>query len=144
MLRNIELRQAVRILFARVVSPALPSQADAHGPMTADQATAHLKTAAPREPVAPQIDWTVEGFPAARPPSAENDPNVRLVAALARAPIDFPTRPQCAQLRSCTAPRCVRYFVKSHGRQEWCCGQFLLQAVEEGPKAGPESPLRSG
>ncbi|MFC8593132.1 ABATE domain-containing protein [Streptomyces atroolivaceus] len=121
----IKLRQAVRTLFARVVSPALPSRADAHGLMTADQATAHLNTAAAREPVAPQIDWTVEGAPAARLLSAENDPNVRLVAALARAAIDFLTGPQCAQLRSCTAPRCVRYFVKSHGRQEWCkpsCG----------------------
>ncbi|MFI7230667.1 CGNR zinc finger domain-containing protein [Nonomuraea angiospora] len=28
-------------------------------------------------------------------------------------------------MRACNAPRCVRYFVKSHGRQEWCkpsCG----------------------
>ncbi|MET8629505.1 CGNR zinc finger domain-containing protein [Kitasatospora sp. NPDC004669] len=28
-------------------------------------------------------------------------------------------------LRACKAPRCVRYFLKTHGRQEWCkpsCG----------------------
>ncbi|WP_073946146.1 CGNR zinc finger domain-containing protein [Streptomyces kebangsaanensis] len=36
-----------------------------------------------------------------------------------------PVTPRREQLRACTAPRCVRYFVKSHGRQEWCkpsCG----------------------
>lgn len=121
----IELRQAVRALFARVVSPAPPSPADAHHLMTVDRAMAHLNTAAAREPVAPQIDWPDGGVPTARLLSAENDPYVRLVAALARAAIDFLSGPQRTQLRSCTAPRCVRYFVKSHGRQEWCkpsCG----------------------
>lgn len=93
--------------------------------MTADRAVAHLNTAAAREPVAPQMDWPLEGVPGARLLSAENDPHVRLVAALARAAIDFLSGPQRTRLRSCTAPRCVRYFVKSHGRQEWCkpsCG----------------------
>ena len=121
----IELRQAVRALFARAVSPAPPSPADAHRLMTVDQATAHLNAAAARELVAPQIEWTVEGVPTARLLSAENEPYVRLVAALARAAIDFLSGPQRTQLRSCSAPRCVRYFVKSHGRQEWCkpsCG----------------------
>ncbi|MFE9171012.1 CGNR zinc finger domain-containing protein [Streptomyces kebangsaanensis] len=36
-----------------------------------------------------------------------------------------PVTPRREQLRACTAPRCVRYFVKSHGRREWCkpsCG----------------------
>ncbi|WP_031523673.1 CGNR zinc finger domain-containing protein [Streptomyces sp. NRRL F-5123] len=121
----IELRQAVRALFARAVSPAPPSPADAHRLMTADQAMARLNTAAARELVAPQIDWPAGGVPTARLLSAENDPHVRLVATLARAAIDFLGGPQRTQLRSCTAPRCVRYFVKSHGRQEWCkpsCG----------------------
>ncbi|MFH8973561.1 CGNR zinc finger domain-containing protein [Streptomyces sp. NPDC017890] len=121
----IELRQAVRALFARAVSPAPPSPADAHRLMTADQALAHLNRAAAREPVVPQMDWPVEGVPTARLLSAEIDPHVRLVAALARAAIDFLSGPQRTRLRSCTAPRCVRYFVQSHGRQEWCkpsCG----------------------
>ncbi|MFE6911970.1 ABATE domain-containing protein [Streptomyces erythrochromogenes] len=121
----IELRQAVRALFAQAVSPAPPSPPDAHRLMSADQAVAHINTAAERELVAPQMDWPVEGVPTTRLLSAENDPYVRLVAALARAAIDFLSGPQRTQLRSCTAPRCVRYFVKSHGRQEWCkssCG----------------------
>ncbi|MFD9586776.1 CGNR zinc finger domain-containing protein [Streptomyces sp. NPDC059980] len=121
----IELRQAVRALFARVVSPAPPSPADAHRLMRPDRATAHLNAVAAREPVAPQLEWPDEEAPCARVLSAETDPRVRLLAALARAAIGFLTGPQRTQLRSCTAPRCVRYFVKSHGRQEWCkpsCG----------------------
>ncbi|MEV3984529.1 CGNR zinc finger domain-containing protein [Nonomuraea sp. NPDC049758] len=49
----------------------------------------------------------------------------KLIAALARAAIEFLSGPQRERLRACNAPRCVRYFVKSHGRQEWCkpsCG----------------------
>ena len=124
-LRIVELRQAVRALFAQAVSPAPPSPADAHRLMPADQAVAQLNAAAARELVAPQLDWPVEGAPTGRLLSVENDPNVRLVAALARAAIDFLSGQLRMQLRSCTAPRCVRYFVKSHGRQEWCkpsCG----------------------
>ncbi len=121
----IELRQAVRALFARVVAPAPPSPADAHRLMPVDRALTLLNTAAAREPVAPQLVWPDSGVPGTRLLSAENDPHVRIVAALARAAIDFLGGPQREQLRSCTAPRCVRYFVKSHGRQEWCkpsCG----------------------
>lgn len=124
-LRVIELRQAVRALFAQAVSPAPPSPADAHRLMPADRAMAHLNTVAAREPVVPQLVWPTGGVPGTRLLSAENDPYVRLLSALARAAIDFLSGPQREQLRSCTAPRCVRYFVKSHGRQEWCkpsCG----------------------
>lgn len=121
----VELRRAVRALFARAVSPAPPSSADARQLMPADQAVAYLNTVAAREMVVPQMDWPPDGAPAVRLLSAENDPTVRLVAALARAAIDFLSGPQRTRLRACSAPRCVRYFVKSHGRQEWCkpsCG----------------------
>ncbi|HEY9326904.1 MAG TPA: CGNR zinc finger domain-containing protein [Streptomyces sp.] len=121
----VELRQAVRALFAQAVSPGPPSPADAHRLMPADRAMAHLNTVAAREPVAPQLDWPAGGVPGTRLLSAETDPYVRLLAALARSAIDFLSGPQRERLRSCTAPRCVRYFVKSHGRQEWCkpsCG----------------------
>ncbi|MEU1468901.1 CGNR zinc finger domain-containing protein [Streptomyces sp. NPDC005761] len=123
--RLIELRQAVRALFAQAVSPAPPSPADAHRLMPAGRAVSHLNAVAAREPVTPQLLWPSGGVPDTRLLSAENDPYVRLVAALARSAIDFLGGPQREQLRSCTAPRCVRYFVKSHGRQEWCkpsCG----------------------
>ncbi|MFE7617691.1 CGNR zinc finger domain-containing protein [Streptomyces sp. NPDC057496] len=120
-----ELRRAVRALFARVVSPAPPSPADARRLMPADQALARLNSVAAREPVVPQLDWPQGDAPKTRLLSEQDDPEVRLLAALARAAIDFLSGPQREQLRACTAPRCVRYFVKSHGRQEWCkpsCG----------------------
>ncbi|WP_445056562.1 CGNR zinc finger domain-containing protein [Streptomyces griseus] len=121
----IGVRRAVRALFARVVSPAPPSPADAHRLMPADEALALLNAAAAREPVAPQLRWPAEGPPTAGLLSAETDPRVRLVAALARDAVDFLSGPERERLRACHAPRCVRYFVRSHGRQEWCkpsCG----------------------
>lgn len=124
-LEVIGVRRAVRALFARAVSPAPPSPADARQLMPADEALAYVNAVAAREPVAPQLEWPRDGAPAVRLVTAESDPRVRFVAALARAAIDFLSGPQREQLRACTAPRCVRYFVKSHGRQEWCkasCG----------------------
>ncbi|MEU6781244.1 CGNR zinc finger domain-containing protein [Nonomuraea angiospora] len=121
----VELRRAVRALFAQAVSPAPPSRADAHRLMPAEQALAHLNAAAAREAIVPQLDWPEGGTPRTGVLSGERDANVRLIAGLARAAIDFLSGPQREQLRSCNAPRCVRYFVKSHGRQEWCkpsCG----------------------
>ncbi|MFJ9106676.1 CGNR zinc finger domain-containing protein [Streptomyces sp. NPDC102283] len=121
----IGVRRAVRALFARVVSPAPPSPADAHRLMPAEEALTLLNAAAAREPVAPQLLWPAEGLPAAGLLSAEGDPRVRLVAALARDAVDFLSGPQRERLRACHAPRCVRYFIRSHGRQEWCkpsCG----------------------
>lgn len=118
-------RRAVRALFARAVSPAPPSPADAHRLLPADEALALLNAAAAREPVAPQLRWPTDGPPAAGLSSTEDNPGVRLVAALARDAVDFLSGPQREHLRACHAPRCVRYFVKSHGRQEWCkpsCG----------------------
>ncbi|MEU5865498.1 MULTISPECIES: CGNR zinc finger domain-containing protein [unclassified Nonomuraea] len=119
------LRRAVRALFAQAVSPAPPSRADAHRLMPVEQALAHLNAAAAREAIVPQLDWPASGTPRTAVLSTERDASVQLIAALARAAIDFLSGPQREQLRACNAPRCVRYFVKSHGRQEWCkpsCG----------------------
>ncbi|MFJ8750578.1 CGNR zinc finger domain-containing protein [Streptomyces sp. NPDC102441] len=124
-LRVVELRRAVRALFARAVSPAPPSPPDAHRLMTAERAVAHLNTAAALVPVVPQLDWPPEGPPGTRLSATRDDPHTMLLAALARAAVEFLSGPQREQLRACTAPRCVRYFVKGHGRQEWCkpsCG----------------------
>ncbi|MER5930127.1 CGNR zinc finger domain-containing protein [Streptomyces sp. NPDC002054] len=146
------LRRAVRALFARAVSPAPPSAADAGRLMPAAEAVAALNAAAALEPVVPQLSWppgeppTAALLPAAdagaepepepgpesapeREPEPEPDPGsgarAGLLAALARAAIEFLAGPQREQLRSCSAPRCVRYFLRSHGRQAWCkpsCG----------------------
>jgi predicted RNA-binding Zn ribbon-like protein len=119
-LRITGLRAAVRALFARTVSPGPASPADAHRLMPHEEALARLNAAAALEPVAPQLDWPAEGVPAAATLPSAADPDTRLLAALARATITFLTGPERELLRACTAPRCVRYFVKSHGRQEWC------------------------
>ncbi|MFE1319576.1 CGNR zinc finger domain-containing protein [Kitasatospora phosalacinea] len=123
----IALRRAARALFARAVSPGPASRADAHRLMPADEALVRLNAAAALDPVVPRLDWAADpGAPAlVRPLSSTADPRARLLAALARAVIEFLAGPQREQLRACQAPRCVRYFVKAHGRQEWCktsCG----------------------
>ncbi|MFF4154151.1 CGNR zinc finger domain-containing protein [Streptomyces sp. NPDC001651] len=121
----VELRKAVRALFARAVSPDPPSSADAGRLMPAGRALTYINSVAAREAVVPQMDWPSEADPVVRLVSTEGDPAVRLPAALARAAIDFLSGPQRTRLRACSAPRCVRYFVRSHGRQEWCkpsCG----------------------
>lgn len=144
----VEVRQAVRALFARAVGPAPPSTADAGQVMPAERALTYVNTVAAREAVVPQMDWPSDGDPVVRLVSAEGDPAVRLLAALARAAVDFLSGPQRTRLRACSAPRCVRYFVKSHGRQEWCkpsCGNRAraarhYQRQRLATDGGPASP----
>ncbi|WP_431945031.1 ABATE domain-containing protein [Actinacidiphila sp. bgisy167] len=121
------LRRALRALFARAVAPGPPSAADARRLMPAEEALTHLNAAAALLPVAPRLVWPVQQAPVATLVSTAQpaEPVARVVAALARAAVDFLAGPRRDRLRSCGAPRCVRYFVKSHGRQEWCkpsCG----------------------
>ncbi|MFH8768551.1 CGNR zinc finger domain-containing protein [Streptomyces sp. NPDC017958] len=121
----VAVREAVRALFARAVSPAPPSPADAHRLLPADEAVARLNAAASRRGVVPHLDWPHDGPAQLRFRSAEPDAPTGPAAVLAHAAIDFLTGPQRDNLRACTAPRCVRYFLKTHGRQEWCkpsCG----------------------
>ncbi|GAB2962253.1 CGNR zinc finger domain-containing protein [Micromonospora polyrhachis] len=121
----VAVRAAVRALFARAVRPGPPSPADASRLLPVDQALARINTATARQPVTPMLDWPEDGAPKSILRSTEPDPVIRLTATLARSAIDFLTGPQRTLLRACTAPRCVRYFVKEHGRQEWCkasCG----------------------
>ncbi|WP_405578311.1 CGNR zinc finger domain-containing protein [Streptomyces sp. NBC_01190] len=122
----VEVRTAVRALFARAVLPGPPSAADAGKLPPAAQALARLNAASARVPVTPLLDWPPAGPPAARcaAPGAATAAD-RLAAALARSAVAFLTGPDRDRLRACPAPRCVRYFVKEHARQEWCkpsCG----------------------
>ncbi|SCE12797.1 Conserved protein containing a Zn-ribbon-like motif, possibly RNA-binding [Streptomyces sp. LcepLS] len=117
------LRGAVRALFARGVRPGPVSPADADRLQPVDEALALLDATAARVPVRPVLDWPEGAAPAVRlEPAPGTD---TLPAALARAALDFLAAPDFAHLRACTAPRCVRYFVRRHGRQEFCkpsCG----------------------
>ncbi|BCK72823.1 hypothetical protein Srufu_067760 [Streptomyces libani subsp. rufus] len=121
-----ELRAAVRSLFARAVRPGPPSSADAHRLLPEAEAIHRLNAAAALVPTVPRLSWepdarpTLRLRPAGSPPAAD-----RIIAALARAALTFLDGPDRAKLRACPAPRCVRYFVKDHARQEWCapsCG----------------------
>jgi predicted RNA-binding Zn ribbon-like protein len=56
---------------------------------------------------------------------APTSPTRVALAELAHESIDLLTRPTATKLRACNAPRCVRYFVRSHPRRQWCseaCG----------------------
>lgn len=122
-------RAAVRALFARAVRPGAPSPADARLLLPLGQAVTRLNEAAARVPAVPVLSWPRGGAPVVRDePVAQAETVVRadlLNAALARAALAFLTGPDRERLRACHAPRCVRYFLKDHPRQEWCrpaCG----------------------
>jgi predicted RNA-binding Zn ribbon-like protein len=118
-----ELRAAVRALFARAVRPDAPSPADAARLLPVPEAVARLNTAAARAPTVPVLHWTDDAEPVVhRQPSPRGSD---LTAVLAQAAIAFLSGADRRRLRACHAPRCVRYFLKDHPRQEWCkpsCG----------------------
>ncbi|WP_458247635.1 CGNR zinc finger domain-containing protein [Streptomyces sp. MAI_2237] len=124
-----ELRAAVRALFAHAVRPAAPSPADAARLLPVPDALARPNDAAARTPTVPVLRWEECAEPTVRrraPGGAED-----LTAPLARAAIAFLAGPDRQRLRACHAPRCVRYFLKEHPRQEWCkpsCGNRVRVA----------------
>ncbi|MFG1810726.1 CGNR zinc finger domain-containing protein [Streptomyces sp. NPDC049040] len=122
----VEVRTAVRSLFARAVLPGEPSPADADRLPPSRQALVRLNAAAALVPFSPHLDWPQDGAATATPAvTGTPAPADLLAAALARHAIAFLASPARDRLRACPAPRCVRYFVKEHARQEWCkpsCG----------------------
>ncbi|MDX6354526.1 MAG: hypothetical protein QOF98_1429, partial [Streptomyces sp.] len=122
----VEVRTAVRALFGRAVLPGAPSAADAGRLPAAGQALGRLNAACARVPVTAWLDWPQDGPPVARyGVTGAATPAERLAAALARAAVAFLDSPARDRLRACPAPRCVRYFVQEHPRQQWCkpsCG----------------------
>jgi predicted RNA-binding Zn ribbon-like protein len=116
----VAVRTAVRALLARAVSPAPPSRADAGRLPTAGDALDQLNKTAARVPATVTLDWSEDDVPRVVMTGAHRDPVVLLTAALARDAMSFLTHPDSLRLAACTAPRCVRYFLKEHGRQEYC------------------------
>ena len=85
--------------------------------------------AAARVPTVPVLSWPRGAAPVVRDepvvPAGAVERADLLNAALARAALTFLAGPDRERLRACHAPRCVRYFLKDHPRQEWCkpaCG----------------------
>ncbi|MFJ5280995.1 CGNR zinc finger domain-containing protein [Streptomyces parvulus] len=139
-----EVRAAARALFARAVRPGEPSPADAARLLPVPEALRRLNEAAARTPTVPVLHWSDAGTPVVRTAPA---PGTRpdLAATLARAVIGFLASPDRERLRACHAPRCVRYFLKDHPRQEWCkpsCGNRARVARHQrrrGPAAEPRT-----
>ncbi|WP_198347251.1 CGNR zinc finger domain-containing protein [Nocardia terrae] len=118
----VDLRQNVRSLFAEYVAPQPPSSADAAVLPPFPEALAAINNAtAPSQRL---LGWGRNG-PRADERLLTADDLDTVMAGLADATIEFFTGPVASQIRVCPAPRCVRYFLKSHPRQEWCsvaCG----------------------
>jgi predicted RNA-binding Zn ribbon-like protein len=123
--RVVEVRRAVRALFARAARPAEVKEGDSDSRFDPRTALEQLNAAAGAVPWTYQLDWPEQDAPVVRSVTQVIDPETRLIAALARAAIDFLASDDRERLRACPAPRCVRYFVKEHPQQEWCkpsCG----------------------
>ncbi|MFD4779253.1 CGNR zinc finger domain-containing protein, partial [Streptomyces sp. NPDC058427] len=119
------LRAAARALLAHAVRPGEPSPADAGRLIPVEVALARLNEVAAAVPAVPRLEWPPDGEPVAHDHPAGGTAADVLPAVLARAVIGFLAGPDRTALRACHAPRCVRYFVKEHPRQEWCkpsCG----------------------
>ncbi|MGN9845542.1 CGNR zinc finger domain-containing protein [Nonomuraea sp. H19] len=121
---TVQLRQAVRALFARAVDPDPPSRADAASLPGFVESLDLVNATALAAPTAPQLSW--DGEPAlVTVPAVEAGASAWLRGRLATAAVEFLSGPECTHLRTCQAPRCVLYFIKEHPRQEWCstaCG----------------------
>lgn len=118
-----DLRAAVRALFAYAVRPGAPSPADAARLLSVPEAVERLNTAASRMPTVPVLHWADDAEPVVRRRPVPEGPD--LAAVLAQAATAFLAGADRPRLRACHAPRCVRYFLKDHPRQEWCkpsCG----------------------
>ncbi|MEV0441246.1 CGNR zinc finger domain-containing protein [Streptomyces spectabilis] len=141
------LRSAVRALFAHAVLPGEPSPADARRLLPLAEAVTRLNDAAAKVLTVPVLSWPDGTGPLVRdepvPGAGHASPAHRadlLDAALARAAHAFITGPDRQRLRACHAPRCVRYFLKEHPRQEWCkpsCGNRARVARHHERARGP-------
>ncbi|MET8370752.1 CGNR zinc finger domain-containing protein [Micromonospora profundi] len=121
----VAVRRAARTLFAVAVRPGPPSRADSTSLLSPPEAVDRLNQAAATVPVRPVLTWEQEGTPVLAWHGEATEVRLALPAGLARAVIEFLAGATREQLRACPAPRCVRYFVKDHPRQEWCkpsCG----------------------
>lgn len=113
-------RDSLRRLAAFLTDDARPA---AQSPVeSVDDAVAAVNRAVTR---LPHAQLTIRGVRLERARPAPASPTRVALAELAHGSIDMLTGPGASKLRACPAPGCVRYFVKSHPRREWCsetCG----------------------
>jgi predicted RNA-binding Zn ribbon-like protein len=118
----VDMRRAVRALFARAVAPGAPSTADAGRLMKVEDALGMVNRAADRLGTT-YLEWVDE--PGLRWAYRTEDPVALLIGAVGRSAIDFLASPDRVRLRACPAARCVKYFLQDDPRQTWCspaCG----------------------
>lgn len=99
-----QIRQAVRALFARAVAPGAPSKADAGRLMDVEDALRMVNEAADQLGTT-HLEWPDE--PGLRWAHRTEDPVALLIGAVGRSAIDFLASPDRARLRACPAARCV-------------------------------------
>jgi predicted RNA-binding Zn ribbon-like protein len=122
--RLLGVRRAVRSLFARAVSPAPPSKADA-GRLLEPGAALRLLNEAADELGSAHLEWPGDAEPVVRWAGGASEPVGLLLGAVGRSGIDFLAGPDRLRLRACPAARCVKYFLQDDPRQTWCspsCG----------------------
>lgn len=137
------LRRAVRSLFARAVSPAPPSKADAASLLEPATALRMLNEAADRLGSA-HLEWPDEGEPTVRWAGGAAEPIDLLLGAIGRSGIDFLAGADRLRLRACPAARCVKYFLQDDPRQTWCsptCGNRERVNRHYRRKASPPNDL---
>jgi predicted RNA-binding Zn ribbon-like protein len=116
------IRFAARSAFAATVAPHPASRVERQRRMSDAEAARRLADAV--NDLEPRVVIDIDDAVRRRFETAAED-QVLVEGALALAVTDFLTGPLAPRLRSCQAPRCVRYFVQDHGRQQWCkasCG----------------------
>ncbi|MFD1151689.1 CGNR zinc finger domain-containing protein [Saccharothrix hoggarensis] len=124
--RLVEVRQALRALFAHAVAPDPPSAPDAHELPDLAVALATVNQVLREAEVTPHLVWPGDGEPDLHwSVPVDLDDRSRAIASLTWVATRFLASPAREQLRACPAPLCVLYFVKEHHRQQWCssaCG----------------------
>ncbi|MEW9518267.1 CGNR zinc finger domain-containing protein [Streptomyces tubercidicus] len=118
--RLTELRAAVRALFTAAVEESAPDSA----------ALVTVNGAAAEAPGAAQLRWL--------PPSLRSEwkstvPHTvdAVLACIASDAIDVLCGPRGTSLRQCAAHGCIRFFLREHGRRQWCstgCGDRVRAA----------------
>ncbi len=116
----LQLRRAVRALFANAVRPRPPSRADTARLLSLPEAAHLINQASANQPTWSQLAVDAEHNLHAHTQTLPINIGIDVSGAIARATISLLTGPQAGHIRACQAPRCVRYFIKQHPRQECC------------------------
>lgn len=123
-------RRAIRALLSDLTGAPRTGLDDAGQPFGVADAVAILNADARQAPTAVELIVS-DGTLAARRQRCDVAPSDLLLGDLADSAVALLTGPDRLRVRACPAPRCVRYFLRQHSRQEWCkpsCGNRVRAA----------------